>query len=164
VKIWDATTGAEVSSLPLPAEVCSCFFLLDGLSLVAVHVDGGLVFLGLGLQVQEEIALGCRVQCAALSPSGRQLVVGSADGRPRLLSLEGASQAPLIVTATQSHLPDTGLFGRLLGRPCLACVYNWSCPVCRHPVETRSPPKTAFACLQCGQTLRLSPRLHFLPN
>jgi WD40 repeat protein len=160
LKIWDVETAGEVGSLSLPAEICACYFLLDGMSLAVVHVDGGLAFLGLDLQVQEVMTLGCRVQCAALAPSGRQLAVGSADGRPRLVALEGVSQAPLIVTASQHHRQDTSLLSRLLGRKRLTRTYAWTCPVCRTPAEVRSLPKSAFACSRCRQMLRLNSRLH----
>jgi WD40 repeat protein len=161
LKLWDTATGNEVASLPLPAEICGCFFLLDGLSLVAVHVDGGAVLLGLSLEVLQEVQVGVRVQCAELAPSGRQLAVGAADGRPRLLEVGGLEQAALLVTATKRHKQDAGLLGRLLGRPRMTCTYAYSCPICRYAAELKSLPTTPFACARCGQSLRFASRLQF---
>jgi WD40 repeat protein len=160
LKVWDLALRTEVKSIKLRAEVRACFFLLDGLSLVSVDGTGRLALHSVpDLEPLSDLSTRMAVQCAELAPSGGQVAVGCADGRIRLIAVDGFDNAPLLVTPTQTSRQAPGnVFQRLFGKPRITLAYRCTCPACRQTFElSRTAPDQAASCPHCHRSLRISP-------
>ena len=158
VKLWDLTTGQEVNSVAVGSEVRGCFFLLDGQSLVIVDASGRLTWHTLpGLEEQAELITRLPVQCADLSPSGGQIVLGCDDGRPRFVAVAGFEHHPLVVTPIQTRRRTRTVLDRLLGRSRITSDYSCTCPACGRSFHLQGTrPGQPAPCPHCRRSLRLS--------
>jgi WD40 repeat protein len=163
VHLWDLSTGASVCSIHLNAELRGCLFLLDGASIVAVDAAGGVVLLCTpDLESCSQVQTRWKPQSADLSPSGKELALGCEDGLIHFVGVEGVDESPLIVTAGRRPRPARGVFGRLLGKPRVTYIYEYTCPVCRRPGEAAALPAQPFPCGGCRRTLRMSAQVRQL--
>jgi WD40 repeat protein len=155
VKLWEFGPRTEVAAVQV-GEPRACFFLLDARTLAAVDADGTVLLLSVpGLEVVGRLAAGIRVQAADLSPSGAQVALGGEDGRVHLVTIEGADDAPLVVTPTRDLKEQATVFSRLLGKPRLRTTFRYTCPICRQPTEVERLPSNSFACPHCRRLLRV---------
>lgn len=159
LKLWDLSREREAASSKVSAEVRACFFLLDGESLVAVDANGRLTVHALpDLAERRDLTARVPVQCAELSPSGAQIVLGCGDGRLRFVAVEGTDGAPLIVTATQTSKRSANFWQRLLGRSRVRRAYCCTCPACQQGFDLPgSLPGQPAPCPRCGRPLRFNP-------
>lgn len=154
-KLWDMKHGQAINAVPLAAEICGCFFLLDGIRVAVVSTAGHVTLHAVpSLGIEDEVATGLVVQAAALSSSGAQLALGGSDGRVYFLAVDGFDSDPLAVTATQSIRMTATLFDRLLGRSRPTFIYQGTCPACRAVFELAKQETTTF-CPSCRRTLRI---------
>ena len=154
VHLWDLSSGASVASACGRAEVRAVFFLPDGASAALVDADGAVALLSTAdLAVQSEVQTGTKPLCADLSTSGMELVLGGEDGRVHFLAVDGLEESALVVTAGRRVRESRGVLGRLLGRSRLHYVYECTCPVCRHAIESAQLPTEPFRCPGCGRSL-----------
>jgi WD40 repeat protein len=158
IKLWSLSSRQEVASKDVGAEVRACFFLLDGLSLVAIDVHGRLTLHAVPeLEVQDDLATRLAVQCAQLAPCGSQIALGCEDGHLRLVAVENFDSAPLLVTATRTSRPTASKLQRLFGRSRETHAFHCTCPVCRLSFELRGgPPERPTPCPNCNRNLRVS--------
>jgi len=158
--LWDLAACRQVGSVQLSAEVCGCFFLLDGTSLLTVDVEGHVVLFSLpALQPQFQLSAQLPVQCGALSTGGTQLALGGSDGQVHFLAVEGLEGRPLVVMTTRSTREISAGWQRLLGRRRVANVFTCICPSCRQPIELlETLPAEPVPCPHCRQTLRYNKR------
>jgi WD40 repeat protein len=158
VKLWELGERRELVSIALGNEVRGLFFLLDAQAAVAVDADGAVVLLSLpGFEVVSEIAVGHKVMCADLSPSGALLAVGGEDGYLYQVAIQGDNVGPLFVTPTRTQKVTTSLLGRLFGRAAsLTEAFAITCPRCRASSEMRTLPEKPIRCRHCGQAIRIN--------
>jgi WD40 repeat protein len=157
IKVWDLRKRAEVRSVALNAEIRGCWCLLDGESVVTASSDGWLVLWSLpDFEVQNEFASHIRIMCSDLSPSGSEIALGSEEGHIHFIAVDGLEDAPMIVTPTQTLRPAKGVIGRILGKPRMEPVYQYTCPACRNTAETVRLSSEAIPCGACQRLLRLS--------
>jgi len=154
--LWDLGACAQTGALDLSAEVCGCFFLLDGASLLTVDSEGHVMLFSVpDLQPLFQLSTRFPAQSAALSPGGTQLALGCNDGQVRFVAVEGLQDRPLLVTATQSMREVSSGWNRLLGRRRLTSVFACNCPTCRRPIELLGKlPTDPIPCPHCRQPLR----------
>ncbi len=155
LKVWDLETCTDLASLALPVELCACFFLPDGRSVVAVDVEGLVSLLTAPeLDLQCEVGLCRKAFCADLNAAGNLLALGCADGRPAFVAIEGFDDTDLFVVATTSVKQTSSLLGRFLGKTTTTNVFQFTCPVCRRQGELFVlPPR--LDCPGCQRRLRL---------
>jgi WD40 repeat protein len=159
LRLWDLERRVETATVNIGAEVRACFFLLDGESVLVVDAAGRIFLMATpSFEVQVSLQTGLKVMCAEMAPSGMQVALGGEDGRVRLLAIEGLEHSSLIVTATQSVRPTTGLFGRFLGNG-LTRTYQYTCPVCRQTAESSKLPSALVTCSRCRRALRVNQRV-----
>jgi WD40 repeat protein/DNA-directed RNA polymerase subunit RPC12/RpoP len=159
VRLWDLEQLNEAATVNLGAEVRSCFYLLDGESVVVADAVGRLFLMGMPtFQVQAQLQTPFKIICGALSPSGEQLVVGSEDGLVHFVALEGFESASLIVTATQNVKQEAGLLDRFFGKTRIKRTYSYTCPACRQSVEASALPTQPVPCPRCQRRLRVNSR------
>jgi WD40 repeat protein len=157
VKLWNLRQRTEQRSVQLNSEVRGCWFLLDGETVAAVTADGWLVLWSLPeLEVLTELQTDIKVMCGDLAPSGTQIALGSEDGRIHIVAIDGAEQAPVLVTATPTVKPKAGGIARFLGKAKTERTYQYVCPACRHIGEVDSLPNQSIPCAACGRPLRLN--------
>lgn len=159
LKAWDLKAGEEVGSIFLPAEIRSCLFLLDGESAVVVDATGRLTLHAVpSLEEQTELATELAVQCADLSSSGSQIVLGSADGQVRFLTLDGCDDVPLVVMATHSMQRTASALQKLFGKSKMVHRYRCTCPACRHSFELANGSNLGqpAPCPHCRRNLKVS--------
>lgn len=164
LKVWDLQAGQEVAAVPLAAEVSACAFLLDGEAVVTVGADGWVTLRSVP-DLADGLAhcLGVATQCAALSPSGGQLIVGGTDGRLHRVAVDGFDQAPLLVTATRTVRHSTTRLQRLFGGTTVKQAFLLTCPVCGKSFElAQAAPGQGAGCPQCRRQLRLGIVTHAL--
>lgn len=166
IKLWDLAQQREAATARVSGEVKSCFFLLDGESLVTVESSGRLLLHSVpALTRQAELALRLPVQCAALAPGGGLVAVGCDDGRVRLVTVEGLDDSALVVTPTRTSRRTTTVLGRLLGKSRLEHCYSCLCPGCRQTFELReAEPGRPRICPHCCRPLRLSAATRVVPD
>ena len=161
--LWDQATGASVCSIDMPAELRSCIFLFDGTSIVAVDAAGGVVLLSTPyLEICAQLQTGLKPQSAELSPLGMELALGCEDGLMHFVGLEGVDQSPLVVPVGRRTRSARGVFSRLLGKSRAATIYEYTCPICRHPGEAATLASQPFPCPGCRRVLRMSPQVRQL--
>jgi WD40 repeat protein len=155
LKVWDLATSSDLTTLALPAELCACFFLPDGCSVVAVDVEGLVSLLTAPeLELQCEVGVCRKAFCADLSPASNLLALGCEDGRPAFLAIEGFDDTDLFVVATTGVKQKFSLLGRFLGKTTTTNVFQFICPVCRRQGELSVlPPR--LDCPGCQRRLRL---------
>ena len=158
VKLWDLRRGAEARSVQLNAEIRGCWCLLDGESAVTASADGWLVLWSLpDFEVRGEYASDIKVMCGDLSPAGSEIALGSEDGNIHFIAIDGAEEAPILVTATASaKKPGGGVLGRILGQGSRRRIYQVTCPACRHTAEIEGLPTEAIRCDVCQRLLRVN--------
>jgi WD40 repeat protein len=157
IKLWDLRQRAEVRSVALNAEIRGCWCLLDGESAVTASSDGWLVLWSLpDFQVQNEFASDIKIMCGDLSPAGSDIALGSEEGHIHFVTIDGIEGAPMIVTPTQTQRPARGVIGRILGKPKMERVYQYTCPACRNTAQTLHLPSEAIPCGACQRLLRIS--------
>jgi WD40 repeat protein len=161
LKLWSLTDMAEAGAAVLPAEVRGLFLLPDGSSFVATDAEGLITLLNApGFEVQDQLALECKIQSGALAPVADQLAIGGEDGLVRFLAIEGFEESPLPVTVTQGLRQTSTGFDRLFGRTRNLPTYSFACPACRQGSElTGAAPGGEFACPLCGRRLRVATTL-----
>jgi hypothetical protein len=108
------------------------------------------------------VQTGLKPQSAELSPLGMELALGCEDGLIHFVGFEGVDQSPLVVPVARRPRPASGLFGRLLGKPRVSYLYEYTCPVCRRPGEAPTLASQPFPCAGCGRTLRMSAQVRQL--
>jgi WD40 repeat protein len=156
LKLWNLSTQEETASASLEAEVRACLFLLDAEYLIAVDAQGQITLHALpDLGLCDTLQTGLRVQCAELSPSGAQVVLGCETGEVRLMAVEGFDGAPLAVTATRTSRRTATALQRFFGRSRLTEAYLCTCPVCRETFELPNNPSQPQACPSCRRSLRI---------
>jgi WD40 repeat protein len=155
--LWDLTTERPAQSACLGGEVRACFFLPDGESLVSIDNHGRVVLHALpDLDQRQELATGQAVQCAELAPAGGTIALGCADGRVRLVAVDGLDAAALLVTPTHKRLAPSRL-RRLFGGRHVRHAYACTCPSCRHAFDLPGAALgQAASCPACRRQLRLS--------
>jgi WD40 repeat protein len=158
VKLWDLETHRELKSVTAGAEVRSCFFLLDGATLVTADMHGGLAVYGVPeLEPRGGLATALGVQCADLDASGSRIALGCADGRVYFVHIDGLDETPLLVTPTQTSRRTATPLQRLFGRSTVTHAFTCICPVCRHTFEVdRAVAGQPTPCPGCRRHLRLS--------
>lgn len=158
LKLWDLPAQKEVASRTLTAEIRSCLFLRDGLSLVVCDANGRLGLYSLpDLQEQGELQTRLPIQCAALAPSGAQLAFGCADGQVCFVAVDGFDGAPLLISVTQCKRRTATKIQRLFGRSSELASFLGTCPVCRASFELPSTNAAVQApCPNCHRALRIS--------
>jgi len=160
LKLWNLDQGLELVSVAQVAEIRSCFFLLDGQSLVTVDAKGWMVLLAVpSLELKFELNTGLRVMCGELAPTGNQIALGCEDGQVHFVGLEGFDDAPLVVTATQANRVTSTFMDRLLGQTRTVTVYNYTCPTCQTPVESSVLAAQPFPCPHCKRRLKFNSRV-----
>ena len=160
LKLWDLHQGVEVGSWPQDAEVRGCYFLLDGAAFATVDADGRMFLLTVPeMELRGDLRPRLKVMCGALSPTGLQIALGCEDGRVRFVALEDATQGALVVTATQCLKEESSMLGRFLGRTKTVRTFQYSCPACRHAVESSILPAADFVCTSCQRRLRIGAQL-----
>jgi WD40 repeat protein len=160
LKLWGLDQGLELASVAQVAEIRSCFFLLDGQSLVTVDAKGWMVMLEVpSLAPKFELNTGLRVMCGELGSTGNQIALGCEDGQLHLVGLEGFEDSPLVVTATQATRTTSTFLDRLLGTTRNVTVYNYTCPTCQTPVESKGLLAQPFPCPHCNRRLRFNSRV-----
>jgi WD40 repeat protein len=156
LKLWNLSTQAETASVSLEAEIRACLFLLDGEHLIAADAQGQLSLHALpDLGLCDTLQTGLRLQCAELSPTGGQVVVGCETGDVRFVAVEGFDRAPLAVTATRTSRRTATALQRFFGRSRLTEAYRCTCPVCRETFELESNPSQPQPCPSCRRSLRI---------
>jgi WD40 repeat protein len=157
VKLWDVATGQEANSLPMNSQISACYFLLDAESLVLVDGNGRVTLHKVPLlSIEAELHVGTAVQAGALSPSGAQLALGTADGRMAFVAVEGFEALPLAVTATPSVRVHASMLQRFFGKSTSIPVYRLTCPACRAVFEIpNSHGNRSVACPQCRRSIRI---------
>jgi WD40 repeat protein len=162
LKVWDLATERPVASVQMPREICACFFLLDGESLVAVDQAGRVAIYKLpNLEEAEALLTGLGVQCAQLAPSGQQIALGGSDGRVHVVAVEGLEQVPLVVRPTQTSRRVATPLQRLLGTSTLKHTFSFTCPACRKSFELpKADPGQTTLCPFCHRLLRISSAMH----
>jgi len=154
--LWDLPAAAPAHYVRLAAEVRACFFLPDGATVLVVDAAGTVSLLSTpDLQVQDELQLGAGPLGADLSPAGAELAVGGEDGLVRFVAVDGLEESALVVAAGRRVREASGVLGRLLGKPRLSYVYEFTCPACRRSSESPTLPSQPFACPACRRTLRI---------
>lgn len=154
VKLWDLRRHVEIRSIRMEGEVRGCWFLDNGNSVLTVSAEGWIALWSLpGLEAQGELASCVRPLCGDLSPSGKELVLGSQTGRLHFITLEIPA---LEVTATPRFKPKSGVITRFLGKQKVERSYQYACPSCGHVQESASIPCDAVPCSQCRRLLRVS--------
>lgn len=138
-----------------------CFFTSDGQMVVAVSSEGEVRFLGVPdlNDVLKPVEVRCRVQAAALAPSGEGLALGSDDGSLYFCPLETLAHLEVYVTPTETieERSDRSLLGRLRGQSALKRVLRCSCPVCGRLHELgESLPGPGLVCANCHRGLRFT--------
>jgi WD40 repeat protein len=158
LKLWDLQAGRPAASVGVFEEVCSCVFLLDGESVLAVDRLGKLtVHVVPGLGKTDELVTRLPAHCAALSPSGSQVALGCGDGRVRFVAVDGLEGTALSVTALQSTQRESKGLQRLLGRSRLIYRHRCVCPACRQSVDLPSGEVgQTRPCPNCKRTLRIA--------
>jgi WD40 repeat protein len=157
LRLWELQHGQPINSVPLPAEVRACLFLLDAESVVVVDANGRLTLHQVpSLQVIDELGTFFSVQAATRSPSGGQIALACTDGQVRFVALDGFDNSPLAVTATQSMRTSATVFQRLFGRRRVHAIYNCVCPACRTPFEVAlRDGNRAHPCPRCRRSVRI---------
>jgi WD40 repeat protein len=157
VHLWDLSARTSAGSVKRQAEVRACFFLPDGDTAAVVDASGAIALLSVpALHGEDELHLGVNPLSADLSPSGAELVVGCEDGRVRFVAVDGLEGTALVVAAGRRAREARGVFNRLLGKPRLSYVYEYTCPACRRSSETSALPSQPFPCPACRRTLRVA--------
>mgnify|MGYP001445132032 CR=1 FL=1 len=157
VKVWDVQQRAEVRSVNLNAEIRGCYCLFDGASVVTVNADGWMVLWSLpDFEVQAELASDIKVMCGDLSPSGTEIVLGTAEGLLNIIALDGIDGVPFLVMPRQTLKPKAGVLGRILGKSKIQRAYQYTCPACRHTGELDRLPRESIPCAACKRPLRVS--------
>jgi WD40 repeat protein len=157
VKLWDLRRYAEVRSVQGKEEVRGCWYLGDGASVLTVHADGWMAIWSLpDLEMQAELASSIRPLCGDLSPSGTEVVLGSETGQLHFIALDGIKDVPLLVTATPSFKPKSGVITRFLGKRKIERAYRYICPACGHVEEIVRLPHDTIPCPSCHRLLRVS--------
>jgi WD40 repeat protein len=158
LKLWSLAEKGESGGAVLSSEVRGLFFLPDSSSFLAADADGLLTLLTLpGFEVQDQLTLGARTQCAALAPVADQLAVGGEDGRVRFVAVGGFEETALPVTALQGVRQTSTGFDRLFGRTRQLPTYRFTCPACREQTECVGPaPAGDFPCPACNRRLRVT--------
>lgn len=158
VKLWDLQNAEEKQSLTVAGEVRACYFLLDGESLLVIDHHGRVTWHAVpSLDEQVELITRLPVQSADLSPSADQLVLGCDDGRLRFVTVEGSTDAPLVVTPTQSKRQTRTILDRLFGRSRMTDAYSCLCPACGNSFDLPgNRPGQPANCPHCQRSLRLS--------
>jgi WD40 repeat protein len=158
-RLWDLHGRAEVAAVKVGTEVRCCEFLLDAESVLIVDAAGRIFLMSIpGFEGKAQLQTGLKFLCSDLAPSGQQLALGGEDGRLHRLSLEGLTLGTLVVTATQSLKPASGLLNRLMGSTKLTRTFNYACPVCQNSFETTKLPAHPIKCPKCRQSLRVNPQ------
>jgi WD40 repeat protein len=157
LKVWDLATERPMASVQMPREICACFFLLDGESLVAVDQIGRVAIFNLpNLGEAEALLTGLSVQSAHLAPSGQQIALGCGDGRVHVVAVEGLEEVPLVVTPTQTSRRVATALQRLFGTSTLKQAFRCTCPVCRKSFELpKADPDQPAHCPSCRRGLRI---------
>lgn len=156
LKIWDLETWTDLASLALPVELCGCFFLPGGRSVVVVDIEGLVMLLTAPeLEMQAEVALGRKAFCADLNAAGNLLAVGCEDGRPGFVAVEGFDDADLFVMTRTGVKYTSSLLGRLTGKTTSTNVFHFTCPACRREGELAALPPRSLACQGCQRRLKL---------
>ena len=157
LKLWDLKQGVEVGSWPQDAEVRGCFFLLDGAAFVSIDAGGRMFLLGVpGMELRADLRTRRKVMCGALAPSGLQIALGC---RVRFVALDDLEQGSLMVTATQCLKEESTMLSRLLGRTKTVQTFQYSCPACRHAIESAKLPTADFVCASCARRLRIGAQI-----
>jgi WD40 repeat protein len=157
LKLWDVQTQALMQHTDLESEICACFFLLDGESLVTATTDGHLrLYNAPELDFSTELATGLTVHSAALAPTGEQLALGCGDGRVHFVAIDGTAEVPLLVRVTQTERRTASPLQRLLGRSKLTSAWVCKCPLCRQTFElSKGTPGQPAPCPHCRRKLRV---------
>jgi WD40 repeat protein len=164
VRLWDLERRLEIATVNVGAEVRAVLFLLDAESVIVVDAAGRIFLMGIpDFEVQDQLQTGLKFLCADLAPSGLQLALGGEDGRVHRLGLEGRENTSVVVTATQTVKPASGL-GRFLGGNKLTRSYRYICPVCRLATEASKLPAQPVVCSGCRQSLRINSRFQVLQS
>jgi WD40 repeat protein len=158
LKLWDLQARQEVGSKSLDAEIRACFFLLDGMSVVAVDASGRISVQAVPeLTEQADLRTQVSVQCAALSPSGHQIALGCDKGQLHLVAVEGSEDAPLVITATRTSRRIATALQRLLGKSRVVHAFQCTCPVCRQLFEVpTNEAGQSISCPHCSRFLRIN--------
>lgn len=157
LKLWDLRRYAEVRSVQSKEEVRGCWFLGDGTSVLTVHADGWMgVWSATDLEIQAELANSIRPSCGDLSPNGTEIVLGDDKGQLLFVTLDGAEQVPLPVTALPSFKPKSGVISRFLAKRKGEQAYRYTCPACGQGAELASLPCEAITCGSCHRLLRVN--------
>jgi WD40 repeat protein len=158
LKLWKFPNLEELSAAQLHAEIRSCLFLLDTVSLIVADTNGRLVLYSLPeLEPRSELLTRLPLQCAEVSPAGDQIVLGCSDGQVRFVAVDGFDSTPLLVTLTQIRRRVRGTFlQRLFGKPQITHAYHCTCPACRQSFELRLADQAA-PCPNCHRSLRIGP-------
>jgi WD40 repeat protein len=156
VRLWDLEDHSEVATVNLGAEVRACFYLLDGESIVVADAVGRLFLMSSpSFQVQSQTQTPFKVLCGDLAPSGLQLALGGEDGLVHFVALDGFEEACMVVSATPTVRQEAGILDRFLGKTRYTRTWNYTCPACRHSVETTKLPIDLVPCARCSRLLRV---------
>ena len=143
-------------SVQMKEEVRGCWCLRGDASVLTVSADGRLVLWSLpDFEVLAELASDIRVICGDLSPSTREVVLGSEKGTLHFVGIDPSEDLPLVVTPTPLFKPKNGVITRFLGKQKIECSYQYSCPACGHTAEVGCLPSEAIPCPSCNRLLRL---------
>jgi WD40 repeat protein len=158
LKLWDLQARQEVGSKSLGTEIRACFFLLDGMSVIAVDAHGRLSMHAVpDLRDQGDLRTLLPVQCAALSPSGNQVALGCENGQLDRVAVEGSEDTPLVITATRTSRRTATTLERLFGKSRLVHAYQCFCPACRRSFELSADAAgQSVACPHCSRSLRIN--------
>jgi WD domain, G-beta repeat len=90
LRLWSLEEKRQLGCCSLAGEIRGCFFLPDRATLLALDAEGCLSVHRLpDLQQERELLTEQQVVVGALAPDGRKLALGCADGRMRLVAIEG---------------------------------------------------------------------------
>lgn len=160
--LWDLTQpNFPPNQVSSSRAFCNCFFASDAEFLVGVTGEGEIRLFSVPdlRDAWPPMRLQCRVQVAAMSPSGEGLALGADDGSLYFCPLEPLARRDLWVTPVETieERSDRGLLGRLLHQSALKRVLRVTCPACGWLHELgENLPGPGQSCPNCRRYLRFT--------